>query len=119
MVCGFNNPALRRHLRVEKIKSFRAKRNADSSDGSSSDSSESTLKIVDKKEARRIRNRESAVRSREKITDGMDLLRNRVEELERENAMLKYTISQQSSGNGSPVSYLGGRVNTSSEPAKF
>ena len=130
MGCDESNHALRRYLRVQKIKAFRAKRALASAipavptakaisasrevacspppsdqnsirqctspglwDTSSSES-DLQLKTLDKKEARRIRNRQSAIRSRLKTSVGMDYLRRRVHALEAENIKLKSYIEQ-------------------------
>ena len=123
MVCGETNSALRRKSRVEKIKAIRSKR-TDSSDNSSDENVRCSMpsKInmpgpVERKEARRIRNRLSAMNSRLKIKDDLEYLQRRVEELERENYKLKSLITQPSEEESGLRSF--GRVDISSEHAKF
>ena len=60
-----------------------------------SDLSEEEMKTMTKRELRALRNRESAYRSRMKKRMEMANLRKRVEELERENAILRHRLHKQ------------------------
>ena len=65
-----------------------------------SDLSEEEMKTMTKRELRALRNRESAYRSRMKKRMEMANLRKRVEELERENAILRHRLRKQDDDGG-------------------
>jgi hypothetical protein len=131
MVCGVNPCALRRRLRVDKILAVRARKlsTSDSSDASSDEDVSVSLGhsnaqyrpavvIIDRKEARKIRNRESAMRSRNETKKGMEDLQRQIARLERDNARLREALKVQPSIDSSGLSEKEAS-NTSAEHAKF